>query len=35
MNYAPDSFGAFFVLKLPIFQSKNRHKLSNYYPVKL
>lgn len=34
MIYAPDSFGAFFVPKLLVFQGKNRPKLSNYYPTK-
>ena len=35
MIRASDSFGAFFVHKLLVFQDKNRPKLSNYYPVKL
>ena len=35
MIEAPDSSGAFFMLKLPVFQGKNRPKLSNYYPMKL
>lgn len=35
MIKASDSSGAFFVLKLPVFQGKNRPKLSNYYPAKL
>lgn len=34
MIEAPDSFGAFFVLKLPLFRAENRLKLPNYYPMK-